>query len=63
LKLGSLWFAGARVSIADVSLFEHFDLGGRPALLIGMDLLGGLDSLSVDYGARTLRLRARSPGK
>jgi predicted aspartyl protease len=63
LKLGSLWFAGARVSIADVSLFEHFDLGRRPALLIGMDLLGGLDSLSVDYGARTLRLRARSSAR
>ena len=60
LKLGPLWFAGARVSIADVSLFEHFDLGRRPALLIGMDMLGGLDSLIVDYGARTLRLRARS---
>jgi predicted aspartyl protease len=60
LNLGSLWFAGARVSIADVSLFEHFVLSQQPALLIGMDMLGGLDSLSIDYGARTLRLRARS---
>jgi predicted aspartyl protease len=60
LKLGSLWFAGARVSIADVSLFAHFALNQQPALLIGMDMLGGLDSLSIDYGARTLLLRARS---
>jgi predicted aspartyl protease len=61
VKLGSLSFAGARVSIADLSLFAHFALGQQPALLIGMDMLGGLDSLSIDYGARTLRLRARSP--
>jgi predicted aspartyl protease len=60
LKVGSLWFAGARVSIADISLFEHFGLNGQPAILIGMDMLGGLDSLSIDYGARTLRLRARA---
>jgi hypothetical protein len=42
------------------SLFEHLVLSQQPALLIGMDMLGGLDSLSIDYGARTLRLRARS---
>jgi predicted aspartyl protease len=62
LKLGSLWFAGVRVSIADVSLFERFDLNRKPALLIGMDVLGGLESLSIDYGAGALHLRARPRG-
>ena len=61
VKLGSLWFAGVRISIADVSLFQHFDLTSKPALIIGMDVLSGLDAMSIDYGARVLRIRARRP--
>jgi predicted aspartyl protease len=57
IELGALLFAGARVSFADVAIFSYFHLSEKPALLIGMDVLGQLDSMIIDYGAGTLRLR------
>jgi hypothetical protein len=57
IALGKLRIAGARVSFADVSIFDHFEFSRKPALLIGMDVLGQLDSMIIDYGAHELQLR------
>jgi predicted aspartyl protease len=57
IALGALRIAGARVSFADVSIFSHVQLAEKPALLIGMDILGQLDSMIIDYGAGELQLR------
>jgi predicted aspartyl protease len=57
IALGALRIAGARVSFADVSIFSHVQLGEKPALLIGMDILGQLDSMIIDYRAGELQLR------
>jgi predicted aspartyl protease len=57
IALGALLFAGARVSFADAAIFSYLDLSEKPALLIGMDVLGQLDSMIIDYGSRTLKLR------
>jgi predicted aspartyl protease len=59
LKLGSLWFAGVRASIVAVPLFERFEFNRKPALLLGMDVLGGLEELIVDYASHALYLRPR----
>jgi predicted aspartyl protease len=61
ITIGGLTILGARASFADISLFDHLNLTRVPALLIGMDVLGQLDSMAIDYGARELQLRARSP--
>jgi hypothetical protein len=45
------------VSFADISIFSHFQLTQKPALLIGMDVLSQLDSMIIDYGALELHLR------
>jgi hypothetical protein len=39
------------------SIFSHFQLAEKPALLIGMDVRGQLDSMIIDYGAHELQLR------
>jgi len=57
IALGTLLIAGARVSFAGVSIFAHFQLSAKPALLIGMDVLGQLDSMIIDYGAHELQMR------
>jgi predicted aspartyl protease len=57
IVLGALRIAGAHVSFADVSIFNHFKFSQKPALLIGMDVLGQLDSMIIDYGAHELQLR------
>jgi len=62
IALGALRISGARVSFAEVSIFSHFELAEKPALLIGMDVLGQLDSMIIDYGAHELQLRPLMPG-
>jgi hypothetical protein len=40
-----------------VRIFEHWQLTQEPALLIGMDALGLLDALIIDYRRHELQLR------
>jgi hypothetical protein len=48
------------VSYADMSIFEHWQLTDEPAMLIGMDALGLLDTLVIDYRRHELFMRTRS---
>jgi predicted aspartyl protease len=57
IALGALRISGTRVTFADVSIFDYFGLARIPAMLIGMDVLGQLDSMIIDYGAHELQLR------
>jgi hypothetical protein len=41
-------------------IFEYWHLTRKPALLIGMDVIGSLDTFVIDYKRRELYLRARS---
>jgi hypothetical protein len=40
-------------------LFQHWKLTERPALTIGMDLLGSFDVLIIDYSRKELQVRTR----
>ena len=46
-----------RMTFADVRIFEYWKLTSKPALLIGMDVLGLLDTLIIDYRRCELQLR------
>lgn len=46
------------VTYGDMSIFEHWRLTSEPAILIGMDALGTLDVLIIDYRRRELQVRA-----
>jgi predicted aspartyl protease len=59
IELGGLAISGARITYGEVRIFEHWHLTQEPALLIGMDALGLLDELIIDYRRHELLLRTR----
>jgi len=59
IMLGGIEIRGARITYGEVRIFEHWRLAGEPTLLIGMDALGLLDALIIDYRRRELQLRTR----
>jgi predicted aspartyl protease len=60
IEMGSIRIRGARITYGDMHIFQHWHLMEEPALLIGMDALGLLDVLIVDYRRRELQLRTRA---
>lgn len=57
LTLGPMRLQGLQVSFGDMSLFEHWGLTREPVLLIGMDVLGLMDVLIIDYHMREMQVR------
>lgn len=49
LRLGTATLPAAPMLYADLPVFAYWGLSQRPALLLGMDLLGRLSQLSLDY--------------
>ncbi|MET0657523.1 MAG: aspartyl protease family protein, partial [Steroidobacteraceae bacterium] len=47
------------ITFADMFIFEHWQLTKEPALLLGMDVIGSLETFVIDYKRRELHLRAR----
>ena len=60
IELGKIRMVDPGVTFADVYIFKQWRLTGEPAILIGMDALGVLDTLIIDYREHELQLR---PGK
>jgi predicted aspartyl protease len=60
IHLGSIEILGARITYGEMHIFEHWDLSKKPALLIGMDVLGLLDTFIIDYRRNELQLRMRT---
>jgi len=59
ITAGQMIVRNAQVRFTDLHIFEHWKLMSQPALLIGMDVLGTLDTLVIDYSLGELQLRAR----
>jgi hypothetical protein len=57
IMLGKIEISGARITYGELRIFEHWQLTREPALLIGMDALGLLDELIIDYRRRELQVR------
>jgi predicted aspartyl protease len=57
IQLGGLQVRGERISYGDMHIFEHWKLTQEPALLIGMDTLGLLDTFIIDYHRHEVQLR------
>ncbi len=56
---GELIVRNAPIKFSDLHIFEYWKLDREPALLIGMDVLGILDTLVIDYQLRELQVRTR----
>jgi predicted aspartyl protease len=59
IVLGGIEIRGAGITYGEVRIFEHWQLTHEPAILIGMDALGLLGALIIDYRRRELELRVR----
>jgi hypothetical protein len=47
-----------RVTFADFHIFDAWNMNNQPAMLIGMDVIGLLDTIIIDYKHQELHLRA-----
>jgi hypothetical protein len=56
---GDLLVRNAEIMFSDLHIFEHWQLLSKPALIIGMDVLGALDTLVIDYRRSELQIKAR----
>jgi predicted aspartyl protease len=59
VDIGDLTISGMRVTFGDMYIFDAWKMTDEPALLIGMDVIGLLDTLIIDYKRRELHLRPR----
>jgi hypothetical protein len=57
LALGSLRVKSPAMTFADFEIFKHWKMTGEPAMLIGMDVLGLLDTLVIDYRRKELQVK------
>lgn len=60
INIAGITISGMRVTFGDIYIFEAWKMNDAPALLIGMDVIGLLDSLIIDYKRKELHLRPRS---
>ena len=59
ISLGSVEVRRGALSFGDMVIFEYWKLVREPAMLVGMDVLGVLDTLIIDYARRELQVRVR----
>lgn len=60
IRLGPITIRSAHITMGnDVGIFDIWNLADTPALLIGMDALGTVDVLVIDYRRRELQILPR----
>ena len=59
VDIGGLTVRGMSVTFGDIYIFEAWKMTEEPAILIGMDIIGLLDTLIIDYKRKELLLRPR----
>lgn len=59
IAMGEVLVRNAAMTFADFEIFQHWELTDEPAMLIGMDVLGLLDTLVIDYRRKELQMKLR----
>jgi predicted aspartyl protease len=62
IEIGSIHMVDPGVTFADLYIFRQWKLTTEPAILIGMDALGVLDTLVIDYREHELQVRTKKIG-
>ncbi|HMA00576.1 MAG TPA: retropepsin-like aspartic protease [Steroidobacteraceae bacterium] len=62
IELGTIKMIDPGVTFADLYIFKQWKLLDEPAILIGMDALGMLDALVIDYRQHELQMRTQTRG-
>lgn len=60
VNIGGILIRNMSITFGDIHIFDAWKLNKEPAILIGMDVIGVLDTLVIDYRRKELHLRARS---
>jgi hypothetical protein len=61
IAMGPIQIRDYGVTFADVFIFKHWRFTTEPAIMIGMDALGMLDTLIIDYRRKELQIRMAQP--
>jgi hypothetical protein len=59
LAMGEILVRNPAMTFADFAIFEHWKMTSEPAMLVGMDVLGLLDTLIIDYRRKELQVKLR----
>ena len=59
LVMGDLIVQNAGLTFADFAIFQHWRMTDEPAVLVGMDVLGLVDVLIIDYRRKELQIKLR----
>jgi predicted aspartyl protease len=59
IEVGALRFNGVYITYGDMYIFDRWQLMNEPTLVLGMDVLGTVDVLVIDYRLRELQVRLR----
>ena len=59
IAMGEVLVRNAAMTFADFEIFQHWKMTEEPAMLIGMDVLGLLDTLVIDYRRKELHMKLR----
>jgi hypothetical protein len=59
IYVGPLIFQGMNITYGDMYIFDRWKLNDEPVLVLGMDVLGTVDLLVIDYRLRQLQMRLR----
>jgi predicted aspartyl protease len=62
IKFGGIQIRDSGVTFGDMYIFKQWNLMHEPAILIGMDALGLLDTLVIDYRRHELQMRMPKAG-
>ena len=56
LRLGAAHMSHVLIAFDDAHVFDRFGLAGKPAMLLGMDLMQAFTRVSIDFARRRVRL-------
>ena len=59
IELGAFKILDAHITYGQMQVFEYWHLTKDPTLLLGMDVIGLLDTFIIDYHRRELQIRMR----
>lgn len=57
IYLGDVQVSNAQITFVDLYIFNHWRLTDEPAIMLGMDVLGVLDTLILDYRRKEMQIK------
>jgi predicted aspartyl protease len=61
IRFRGIEIQGVKIAYGNFHVFDLWDLESQPALLVGMDILGTVDVLVIDYLRREVQIKPRNP--